>query len=75
MTIYKTEAISFGVLFDRVTGKVSQLINPVFEEEFDDVLVNIRPSEYLVKYSKVEYGIDGLLSIEQAQNLINQLEQ
>jgi hypothetical protein len=48
-------AISFGVVFHRLSGDITRIFNPDFEIELD--LHHVGPAEFMLRLDKAEYGI------------------
>lgn len=48
-------AVSFGVVFDGLTGDITQIFNPDYEIELD--LHHVGPAEFMLRLNKADYGI------------------
>ena len=71
----KTPAKHVGVIYNTDWEKVVQVLNPVFEEEFEIEPVVVQPNEIFRLFSKKQYGIEGEMSLSDVYNLTQKIEQ
>lgn len=50
-------AVSLGVVYSRVTGKIVRVINPTYEEELD--LHHVDRNEFMLRVDKVAHRVSG----------------
>jgi hypothetical protein len=51
----RARAVSFGLVFHRLTGRVVRVINPDYEFELD--LHHLEPYEFMLRLGKADWGI------------------